>query len=453
MAGGFLTLMGALGLSVDYLGMTQASAQLQSAADGAILAAALSGEDDVARIKLIGDETLATFESDSFDIKTEYEFTDDSIIVRASTNYTPQIMNIFGFGHQRLSAIAEAPRGVGGSLDVTLVLDVTDSMDFDGKLDAMKTAVDNFIDGFEESGSDIRVAVVPFSQYVNVGTQYASQPWIDNSEEGTTFPPVTDTDTDGSVCTGGLVSNPCTRHKDGVAYESTCSSCPGGWTGGVTTTTTVEPLREWDGCVGSRKGNKPTEPQYGGNPFPAVYDDGRDGSYWQTDYACPDPLLPLTADLTTARNMVQALNSSGTTYLPSGLAWGWRTLDDDIPLGDPIAGETRKKALVFMTDGHNTVSRLGADKYHYGEASDTNNVNADANKVTERICDNLKSTDILVYTIAYDLPSDADAVTTKDLLNYCSTTPSNFYDASGGASLNAAFEAIGLDLAAVRLIN
>ena len=453
MAGSVLALMGGIGLSVDYLGMTQASANLQSAADGAVLAAALSGEDDQQRAILIGDEVVETFRVDGLDVTTEYEFTDDSIIVRAYASYTPQIMNVFGFGNRTISAMAEAPRGGGGSLDITLVLDVTDSMDFDGKLDAMKVAVNNFIDNFEVSDGDIRVSVVPFSQYVNVGTQYRNQTWIDNSEEGTTFPPVTDTDTDGSVCTGGIVEESCTRERDGVSYASTCNRCPGGWTGGVVTTTVVEPLREWDGCVGSRVGNKATEPQYGGTPFPAVYDDGRDGDYWHTDYDCPAALLPLTTDLAAVRDMVDDLNADGTTYMPSGLVWGWRLLDDDVPLGMPIAGETRKKALILMTDGHNTVSQLGSDKYHHGESDDDNSVTDDANAVTERICDNLKSTDILVYTIAYDLPMGADADDTKDLLSACSTEASNFFDASGGGNLNRAFEAIGADLIAVRLIN
>ena len=162
MAGSVLALMGGVGLSVDYLGMTQASANLQAAADGAVLAVALSGEDDQQRAIRFGDDVVETFRVGGLNVTNQYEFTENSIIVRASASYTPQIMGVFGFGNRTLSAMAEAPRGGVGKLDITLVLDVTDSMDFDGKLDAMKVAVNNFIDNFEESDGDIRVSVVPF---------------------------------------------------------------------------------------------------------------------------------------------------------------------------------------------------------------------------------------------------------------------------------------------------
>lgn len=453
MGGAFLMLMGGIGLSVDYLGMTETSANLQSAVDAATIAAVLSGEDNQEKVKLIAAESFEAYRQQGLNIKPSFVFGENSLIIKAETVYTPRVMGLIGFGSRTISAKAESPYGGLGNLDIALVLDVTDSMEFDGKLDDMKSAVNGFISNFEESGGDIRVSVVPFSQYVNVGVEYKNQPWIDNSEEGTTFPPVEDTDTDGAVCQGGTVSNSCTRHKDGVPYQSTCNSCPGGWVGGVTTTTTIHPLREWEGCVGSRNGNKPTEPQYGGVPFPAVYDDGSDGSYRHTDYACPDPLLPLTDDLDGARDMVNGLDTHGQTYMPSGLAWGWRTLDDDVPLGKPIGGESRKKALILMTDGHNTVSRLGGDKYHYGEADDDNNVTQDANKITERICDNLKSTEILVYTIAYALPDGADSDETMMLLDACATSPENFFNANGGIDLDETFQLIGRDLSKVRLIN
>lgn len=445
-----LTIIGGVGLSVDYLGLTQASARLQSAADAAAIAAVISGEDDLDAIRLISEDAVQPFELDGFDIQISPELTDGSIITHATAQYTPQIMGIFGFGRQTLRAKAESPLSGVGRLDITLVLDVTGSMDFDGKLDAMKLAVSDFIDDFDASGGDIRVSVVPFSQYVNVGTQYSNQPWIDNSEDGTTFPPVTDIDTEGDVCTGGTVLEVCTRHQDGVSYQGECRRCPGGYTGGVEVTTIVEPLREWDGCVGSRQGNKATEPQYAGSPFPAVYDDGRDGSYRHTQYSCPDALLPLTDDLGVVRTMVNGLNARGDTYMPSGLAWGWRTLDEDIPFGSPIAGQTRQKAIILMTDGHNTISRLGSDKYHYGRSGD--NATRDANKITERICDGLASTDILVYTIAYALPDGADSDETRALLNDCATVPDNFFN-SGNVDLSETFKAIGRDLSQIRLIN
>ena len=137
--------------------------------------------------------------------------------------------------------------------------------------------------------------------------------------------------------------------------------------------------------------------------------------------------------------------------MPSGLAWGWRTLDDDVPFGQPTTGPVRKKALILMTDGFNTISRLGNDKYHHGKQGD--NATEDANKETEKLCENIHSENILLYTIAYELPSSADADDTKILLSDCASTPDGFFNAAGGANLNEAFEAIGKDLAEIRLVN
>jgi len=454
MAGLFFTLMGGVGLSVDYLGMTDSAANLQSAVDAAVLAAVLADDDDQTAVISFAEETFEVYRLQGQNIKAEYTFTEDSIIISAETVYSPRIMGLLGFGDQKLSTKAEAPFGGIGKLDIALVLDVTDSMSFDGKLAAMQSAVDGFINEFEVSKGDIRVSIVPFSQYVNVGVEHRNETWIDNSEEGTSFPSVTRTYTQGSSCPVPTVQETVTRTRDGVSFETTRNRCPVPRTDGVEVTQTFSPERVWDGCVGSRQGNKPTEPQYGGQPFLAVYDDGNSAApYWSTDYACPDALRPLSDDLAAARTMVDGLSTRGTTYMPSGLAWGWRTLDDDVPFGRPIAGETRKKAIILMTDGHNTVSRLGTDKYHHGKANDSNSVNADANAVTDRICDNLKSTEILVYTIAYELPNGGDANATRTLLSECATTPDSFFDASGGANLDAAFSAISRDLNKIRLIN
>ncbi len=452
-AGVILTLIGGIGLSVDYMAMADTSSRLQSAADAALLAAASSGETDVVKLEQIANESLSSLMLQGESAIARYSHTQDRIVIKAEMAYQPRIMNILGFGTQMISVEAAIPSGGVGVLDIALVLDVTESMR-GAKLDQMKVAVNNFITEFENSGGDIRVSVIPFSQYVNVGTQHRNQPWIDNSEEGINFPPVTHTRYFGATCSGGIVQTTCTSTFDGVSSTNTCQQCPGGWVGGMSQDEIVSPDRIWDGCVGSRPGNKSREAFYGGSPFPAVYDDGYKGHpYGSRDYSCPDEILTLTDDYTAIRNKVNVLNATGTTYMPSGLAWGWRTLDGEVPLGVAGTGGDRKKALILMTDGFNTVSRLGSDKYHFGKNADDPNVTRDANQEAEKICQNIASEDILIYTIAYDLPNGADADDTRVLLSECASTPDSFFNAAGGANLNQAFEAIGQDLAKIRLVN
>jgi Mg-chelatase subunit ChlD len=433
--------------------MTDNVARLQSAADGALLAAATSGETEEANLEKVAREALDNLMDDGFSATAQFGYPEGKMEILAEMSYKPRLMGLFGFDDRTLRVNSAIPRGGLSIIDIALVLDVTQSMQGD-KLVQMKAAVNNFITEFESSGGDIRVSIIPFSQYVNVGVSNQNQPWIDNSEAGTSFPAVTHTPTvTSATCQGGIISSVCTSFGDGVSFTMSCTVCDGGTTGETPEPVTHAPERAWDGCVGSRKGSRARQAFYGGSPFPAVYNDGNRGEYRDTHYFCPDEILPLTDNFTQIRDKVNALTVTGSTYMPSGLAWGWRTLDDDVPLGVPKAGAPRKKALILMTDGVNTVSRLGADKYHYGRASTSNNVIKDANKETGKICDNISSEDILLYTIAYGLPDTAEAEDTKIVLSDCASTPEGFFNAAGSANLNEAFKAIGQNLAAVRLVN
>jgi len=216
-----LTVMGSIGLAVDYIGMTNNVAQLQSATDSALLTAATSGETDQAKLEDIANEALDRFMDKGLSAKAEFSYPEERMVMVTKMSYTPQIMGVFGFGNRTLSVNSAIPKGGVGVLDVALVLDVTNSMKGD-KLDEMKAAVDSFISEFENSGGDIRVSVIPFSQYVNVGTENRNQPWIDNSEEGIPFPLVDYEETTGQTCPGGFFESTCTRTSDGVTTTSSC---------------------------------------------------------------------------------------------------------------------------------------------------------------------------------------------------------------------------------------
>ena len=468
-----LVLIGGIGLSVDYMAATDYAQQLQAAADGAALAAVLSDEVDESEIRRHSDELFQSLRNQGLTVNSEYVFTDTAITVKAQTTYTPQIMSIFGFGKQNLSVSATVPLNGGGGLDIALVLDVTDSMEENDKIGQMQIAVNGFLNNFQTStgsnpslSSAVRVSVVPFSQYVNVGIHNANAPWIDNSQEGTYFAAVTK-DTIESTCSTGFYNNPCTRLVDGVTVDRMCRSCDGNHVTTTTGSTTIEPLKTWDGCVGSRAGTLNIQSDFNGTPFPAVYDDGSSSGtpYRDTDYACPrDAVLPLTGNIAAAQTLVGDLDTTGTTYMPSGLAWGWRTLDDDVPLGQPVAGNARKKVLILMTDGFNTVSQRGPDpivdndgRYHHGEhdtGDDAGNavVTAEANTVTANLCTNIEDDDIQIFTIAYEFPDGGDANTARALLRNCAAEDS-FFDAADANQLNAAFDAIAKSLKDIRLIN
>ena len=464
MAGSLLMLIGAIGLSVDYIGMTDQAAQLQGAVDGAALAAALSGGTNEADVRSASDALFASLKSQGVSVTSEYVFTEGSIIVTAHSTYVPRIMNVLGFGARTISTSAEVPLGSAAGLDIALVLDVTNSMSDGDKLEQMQDAVTGFLNGFQADDIDARVSVVPFSQYVNVGTHNSSQPWIDNSQDGTRFPETLHT-IRSRTCPVDRVPATCHGRNDGNLTSFNCTQCPEPLVVETISEEFIEPLKDWDGCVGSRAGSLAVQPDFNGTAFPAVYDDGRDGAaYFNTDYSCPsDAILPLTSNIAAAQTLVGDLDTGGTTYMPSGLAWGWRTLDDDVPFGRPIADENRKKILIMMTDGFNTVSRQGANadrgndgRYHHGKHNNNENnnlnVTTEANAVTANLCTNIGNAGIETFTIAYEFPNGGNADTGRALLSNCATS-GGFFDAANASQLNAAFATIAKSLSDIRLIN
>jgi hypothetical protein len=61
---------------------------------------------------------------------------------------------------------------------------------------------------------------------------------------------------------------------------------------------------------------------------------------------------------------------------------------------------------------------------------------------------------IIVYTVAFalaDIADDTDREDAAELMSGCASDPSKYFDAASTADLYAAFEAIGEDLASLRV--
>ena len=423
MAGSVLTLFGAIGLSVDYLAMTDISSQLQAATDRAALIAASSSHLSEADRIIAANNSFLNISGGSGTVVSQYDFTEDTIVVSAQLEYNPIILGIFGHGTQTIGVSSTTPNSEFSGIDVSLVLDVTGSMN-GSKLTNLQNSVDSFLDEFEEFNTDVRVAVVPFSQYVNVrnagpGTTHV---WVDNAGEGTNFSPAFDP--------VPLIAS------DG-------------------TTATPTDVKVWEGCVGSRVGLNNTVPEWGGTKFPAIYDAGLAGTPFAplTRYNCPEAVLPLTDNLDSVRTKVNGLTASGRTFIPSGLMWGWRTLDERLPYQNLTVGKPRQKILVLMTDGGNTITQTPGAAYHWDNQGQPgfDDVVSRANNLTTDICSSIHTTtDITIYSIAFDINNPS----VIDLVRNCASSVDGFFDAdAGGSSLENVFASIGSSLAKIRLLN
>ena len=124
--------------------------------------------------------------------------------------------------------------------------------------------------------------------------------------------------------------------------------------------------------------------------------------------------------------------------------WGWRALTPEAPLTEAASNlPDTVSAIIFMTDGFNTKSQTGIR--HDGWVRDSGVT------LGATLCENIKNDGIHMYTVAYDMPTIADAETTKTMLRNCASNASSSYTPDNAAQLESDFKEIGNKLKTVRL--
>lgn len=271
-------------------------------------------------------------------------------------------------------------------MDIALVLDSTGSMR-GSKMSTLKSAATDMIDIIDDySDTNVRMSVVPFSDYVNVGVSERNASWAQVLPDQTARPA-----------------------RQGQAAISE---------------------RKWEGCVGSRLVPDNLRVAYNGRKIPALY---------KGQVNCGTQLLPLTTNFNAVKSTINGLVASGWTYMPSGIAWGWRTLDDREPFSHFSADKT-EKVMILMTDGENTRAKNGIMHNQAGQ-------NNKADQTTRDLCSSMKDEKITIYTIAYEVNSTS----TRDLLKGCASLETHYYDARNAAQLKKAFEEIANTLIEIRI--
>lgn len=449
-----MALIAGVGAAVDLSGMTSQKSRYQNIADAAVLAAAGSGETDPLVLKQIA-QTFVDQNNMSGDALTTTLGVDANGRVKVSVSgiYNTSLMGVFGYDNVNMTTVAVAPLPSSEPVNIALVLDTTWSMSASGKIQALKAAATDLVTSLEaQNNPSLKVAVVPFSQYVNIGLSRRHEVWVDNTTDYTeTLPnschyPVigqTNCRNESTAYVPERTHIPQhTCYNDGVPYacggRSYRAAIPAGSRevcDDVRSTVQVCSPRSrnhvWHGCVGSRLDPWHLRHEFSSREIPGLMNETR----------CGTELLALTNNMTTVKEKIDSMTVRHETYIPSGLVWGWRALEEEAPLTEaagPFAAQT-KKVMILMTDGVNFLSKTGL--------THTGNSASDANDVTEGLCVNINDANVDVYTIAYDV-SD---VTTRNMLRGCASNPAMYYDASDAAALQAAFEDIGRELVKLRL--
>ena len=404
---------------VDYGRAVKTKSQLTMALDGAILAAMKEYSLDVSTdykqvirefIKKNLEEVGKSYHGLELAIDTPDISDSGEMKATVATSVKTHFLGFVGFNQFDINVGAAVMVG-GKDLEVVLVLDNTGSMG-GSKIISLRNSAADLVDILmPDSGGDdrVKVALVPFAEYVNIGMGK-------RNESGLEIPA------------------DYTHSGSGDEYK-------------------------WYGCMGSRKHplNIKDEDYYTKAPGIMMKSSGSgDSASWR----CPEaPIVELTDTKSLITTGIEDMNASGWTYIPGGLAWGWRVLSNEAPFtsGVPDSVEDTTKVIVLMTDGENTRApekwTTDATANHSGEVwghsiQKSEGAAAIADPLTAELCENIKDKEIVIFTIAFEIP---DGSPVETLMKNCAGNGGLFFDADDSEQLQNAFKQIGLSLLNMRL--
>lgn len=421
-------LVAGLAVSVDMSNGHFAKQRLQDTTDAIALMAAKGKIETQADLDAAANEYLQMNYpgAEGTYIQLESIRRDGDLVTVSATNKIPTYFTgIFGKAGMDIGAASQALYS-NRNLDIALVLDTTFSMD-GSKMSNLKVAANNLVDTFDDFENDnLRVSVVPFAQYVNVGMSRRNANWLDVPADEEIFYQKRDV-----LSRSNCRNVPRTGSRDGVPLSGTRRVCDTVYSDPYTASWTAT----WRGCVGSRFAPNHERVDFGGNRIPGLLNNNR--------VKCGAEIRPLTTNMNQVKQTINAMSADGDqTYIPSGLAWGWRALDNREPLTEAAslpAGDT-DKVMVIMTDGKNEMSKNGL-------LHNLNDSGNDANITTSRLCERIKNDEIKVFTIAYEVTDTP----TQNMLRNCATSSADYFNATNAQQLNDAFQAIGNSLNELRI--
>jgi len=348
-----LPLLSFMGAAIDYTRANRARSSMQAALDSTALMLAKDLSDGKITTDQISAKASAYFnalytnrDARSVAITASYATggsQGSTIQVNGTGTVITEFMKVAGFPTMNFNTNSTA---IWGSvrMRVAIALDVTGSMDNDGKMDALKPAAKSLIDQLSALAK-------------NPGASNYNASWINWS----------DWDDDNQTCSGWWPNQTCTPKNHNT----------------------------WNGCVTDRDQNYDTQ-----NTAPTG---GPSTRFYAEQYnACPAQLMPLSYDFAALKSKVDSLTPNGGTNQPIGIAWAWQSLTSTAPLNAPAeeANYTYKKVLIVMSDGLNTQDRWPS--YGNGQTQFSGQIDA-----RQRIlCDNIKAAGITIYAMHVNTDND-----------------------------------------------
>lgn len=484
--------------TLDYARAYSVRYSLQAALDAAALAAAKETIDSsasvattesrlaaVAQSVLVANLNINSAAATVTPVQVKYTppvgFTvPDKIELSASASVNTTFLKTLGLKPVTVVASSATQPPQGAPVELALALDVTGSMSAspsgggESKLATLKTAARSLVSQVMSGGNpNVKVGIVPYTSYVNVGVQNPIPDWMITMDKdlgscakwsdwqypnGLCKPPVYyDCKIDGVMVTNGCSSQDCSNKGTRTCIEPVVVRLSGN-----------------TGCVGPRGAYNNNPALMGANKTTDIYlDNLRDINivkFPTAAAACnPAQVLDLTTSRTAVQTAINNLTASGETHIPNGLTWAWNLLAPGAPYDNAKSLSQLKsiggrKVIVLMTDGANSTTPRFYDASYppngYGGNPGPWQSGTLAVDLIRKLCNNIKADGIEIYTVLFDVQGgDTFTTDTRTNVTNCAGTepgksdPRMAFSASDRDSLLKAFADIGNQLRLLKITN
>ena len=474
----------AAGIAVDYGNAISMQARLQAAVDAAALAAGRESNMSDSELERIANDYFNSNFGTPANAGTpqmQLVINDNNLVVNGTVTVSNYLTKIAGFETTKVAATSQVTKEATG-LEVVLVFDNTGSMGQQSRLSTLKVAANDFVEilfGPRDVADTLKVAVVPFSQFVNVGPDKSDKFWLDT--------------------TG---ANPLSKDN----FKNSNWHNWRGWT--------KIQNRSWPGCVESRAGDRsvsddlpvagngdtlfppafaPDEP--GDNSSTTYFTEGNQDYRYKNSYLSdsrtntltnrqrhqrkynnanvsttsrgPDkgcniqPIQALTNVKAPVLATINNMKADGYTHVAEGVGWGLRVISPGEPFTEGVdySDEDITKAMVLLTDGENTFdtgnyNHNGSTYTAYGFLNQARLGSSDywtaigkQNDLLAKACNNVQAAGVVTYSFAYNVPS----ATQRNLIKNCASDPEKCFDPPSNAALVENFQQIADELRKLHL--
>ena len=182
------TILGFAGVALDYQRATAIKTDLQEASDAALLAAVkyksshpnVTDAEIKSRAKSLFQANLRNASSVSYsNFDLVFDPKTDQYTLKFDTKINTLLLHVVNFAEITPKVVSKAKLGKPPYLEVVMVLDNTGSMSSKGKLGDLKKSAKNLVKSlYLNPDADVKIGLVPFAQYANIGTGASGQTWL-----------------------------------------------------------------------------------------------------------------------------------------------------------------------------------------------------------------------------------------------------------------------------------